>query len=107
MISLSLRNACTYLLAKQKTWKSIFNTNSELSQNGREKQIIPFKTTVNWLFHDIWCYLAIGCFDWKIDAFQQTVVRVYDIPKNTSILTQNVCSALENVSALLLRVYNK
>ena len=32
-IFLSLENPCTFLLAKEKTWKCIFNTNSELSQN--------------------------------------------------------------------------
>ena len=26
--------------------------NSELSKNPTEKQIMPFKTTVNWLFND-------------------------------------------------------
>ena len=60
-------------------WKGIFNTDSELLQNYTEKQIIPFKTTVNWLFNDIWCYLVVGCFDWKIVIFQQIVVRVYYI----------------------------
>ena len=44
-------------------------------QNRTEKQIMPFKTAVNWLFNDIWCYLAIGCFEWKICIFQQTVQR--------------------------------
>ena len=43
----------TFLLAKERTCKRIFNTNSELSQNRAEKQIIPFKTTLNWLFNDI------------------------------------------------------
>ena len=81
MIFLSLKNACTFLLVKEKTWKSIFNTNSELSQNRTEKQIMPFKTTVNWLFNDIWYYLVIGSFDWKIGVFQQIVVRVYYILK--------------------------
>ena len=33
------------------------------------------KTTVNCLFNDKWCYLVIGCFDWKIGVFQQTVVK--------------------------------
>ena len=33
--------------------KRIFNTNSELSQNRTEKQIMPSKTTINWLFNDI------------------------------------------------------
>ena len=78
-IFLSLENPCTFLLAKEKTRKCISNTDNELSQNCTEKQIIPFKTTVNWLFNDIWCYIAIGCFDWKIGVFQQTVLRVYCI----------------------------
>ena len=30
----------------------------------------------------MWCYLFIACFDWKIGAFQQTVVRVSYILKN-------------------------
>ena len=29
--------------------KRVFNTNSKLSQNRTEKQIMPFKATVNWL----------------------------------------------------------
>ena len=74
-IFLSLENPCTILLAKQKTSKCIFNTISKLSQNRTEKQIMIFKTTVNFLFNDIWCYLVIGCFDWNIGVFQQTVVR--------------------------------
>ena len=42
IIFLSLENLCTFLLAKEKTCKSIFNTNGELSQNCTEKQIMPF-----------------------------------------------------------------
>ena len=42
-------------------------------QNRTEKQIIPSKITINGLFNDIWCYLFIACFDWKIAFFQQTV----------------------------------
>ena len=72
-------NPCTCLIVKEKTWKRVFNSNSELLQNRTEKQIMPFKITVNWLFTDIWCYLAIGCFDWKTVAFQQKVVQVYYI----------------------------
>ena len=30
------------------------------------------KTTVNWLFYDIWWYLVIGCFNWKIFVFQDS-----------------------------------
>ena len=74
-IFLSLENPCAFLTAKKKTWKRIFNTNSELSQNRTEKQVMPLKTTVSWLFNDIWCYLVIDCFDWNIGIFQQTVVR--------------------------------
>ena len=47
-----MENPCTFLLAKEKTWNCIFNTNKGLSQNHTEKQIMPSKTTVNWLFHD-------------------------------------------------------
>ena len=36
---------------------------------------MPFKTTLNWLFNDIWCYLVIGSFDSKIGIFQQTVAK--------------------------------
>ena len=70
---MSLEDPRTFLLAKEKTWKRVFNTDIELSQNHTEKQIIPFKTTINWLFNDIWCQLLIG----KIGVFQQTLVRVY------------------------------
>ena len=68
-----------FLHAKETTWKHTFNINSESSQNRTEKQIMPLKTIVNWLFNDMWCYLVIGFFDWKIGVFQQTVVRVYRI----------------------------
>ena len=76
---MSLENPFTFLLPKEKTWKRLFPTNGELSQNHTEKQIMPLKTAVNWLFTDIWCYLVIGCFDWEIVVFQQAVVRVYYI----------------------------
>ena len=52
-IFLSLKNSCTFLLMKEKTWKCIFNTNSKLSQNCTEKQIMLFKTTVNCLLNDM------------------------------------------------------
>ena len=61
-IFLSLENSGTFLFVKEKTWKRIFNNNSELSQSHTEKQIMPFKSTVNRLFNDI-CYIVIGCFD--------------------------------------------
>ena len=65
-IFLSLENPCIFLLAKENLWKRIFNTNSKLLQNVTEKQIMLFKVTLNWLFNDIWSYLFIGSFDWKI-----------------------------------------
>ena len=77
LITTTLMSSCTFLVAKEKAWKCIFNTNSDLSQNHTEKQIIPSKTAVNWLFNDIWCYLFIACFDWKTGVFQQTLVGVY------------------------------
>ena len=80
-IFLPLENPCTFLLVKEKTWKRIFNTNSELSQNRTEIQIMPSKTTIKWLFNDIWSYFFIACFDWRIGVFQQTVVRVCYILK--------------------------
>ena len=40
-----------------------------------QKNKLSFKTTVNRLFNDIWCYLVIGCSDWQIGVFQPTVVR--------------------------------
>ena len=49
-------------------------------QNCTEKQIMPSKTTINWLFNDV-CYLFIACFDWKISVFQQAVVSIYYILK--------------------------
>ena len=39
-------------------------------QNRTVKQIILFKIAINCLFNDIWFYLIIGCFDWKIGVFQ-------------------------------------
>ena len=45
---------------------------------------MPFKTTVNWLFNDIWCHLVIGCFNWKIGVFVQTVVRTSYPRKNVN-----------------------
>ena len=80
LIITKLISSCHYktlapFFTKEKTWKRIFKANSELSQNRTEKQTMPFQTTVNWLFNDIWCYLVIVCFHWKIGVFQQTVVK--------------------------------
>ena len=53
-IFLSLENPWTFLLAKEKTRKQIFNSNSELSQNRTGKQIMSFKTTVNYVSEIYW-----------------------------------------------------
>ena len=75
-IFMSLKHPCTFCWQKKKnTWKHIYHTNGEkskkISKNCVGKQIMPFKSTVNWLFNDIWCYLVIDSFDWKIGIFQQ------------------------------------
>ena len=49
MIKTTLMSSCH--------WKPLYcfacNINSELLQNHTEKEIMPFKTTVNWLFNDM------------------------------------------------------
>ena len=63
--------SCTFLLAKEKTWKRTFNINDKLSQKCTEKEIMPFKTTVNWLFKS-YVMLFTYCLFWmKTGAFQQ------------------------------------
>ena len=82
-IFLSLENPCTLLLVKEKTWKRIFDTNSELSQNRTEKQIMAPKTTINWLFNLcfnlfnsyliytlIMLFIHFVCFNSKTGVFQ-------------------------------------
>ena len=44
--------------------------------NCTEKQIMPFKTSVNWLFNDIWCYLAICYFVAKFSVLF-LILQVY------------------------------
>ena len=62
-IFLSLENPCFFLLAEEKTWRRVFNTNNELSQNRTGKQFTPFKTTVNyWLFK--WRMFFSHCLFW-------------------------------------------
>ena len=75
------------MLTKEKTWKLIFNTNSQLSQNRTEKQIISFKTTVNWVFNVIWCYSVIFWLkNWRFsrnicNGFIVSFPFMYDIEK--------------------------
>ena len=68
-IFLPLENPFTFLFAKENTWRRIFNTNSELSQNRTDKEIMLFKTTRSWLLNDIWCYLVIGFLIEKLAFF--------------------------------------
>ena len=75
MSSCHWKTLVPFCFLKKRPEKLIFNVDSELSQNRAEKQIMPFKTTLNWLFNDICCYLVIGSLHWKIGIFQQTVVR--------------------------------
>ena len=80
LITTTLISCChwktLYLFAcERKDLKRTFTINSKLSQNRTEKQIVPCKTIVNCLFNDVWSYLVIRCFDWKIGVFQQRVVR--------------------------------
>ena len=48
-----MENPCTSSFAKKKTWKGIFNTNSELLQNRTEKQVLLFRTEIYLMTHDI------------------------------------------------------
>ena len=51
---------------------------------------MPFNTTVNWLFNDMWRYLVIAYFDLKIGLLQQIVVRVYYILKRIHISAETL-----------------
>ena len=67
--------------------KKNFETKEKLSSmllRGEWKHACTTHLTIVWLFNDIWCYLFIACFEWKIGVFQQTVVVVYFILKQTS-----------------------
>ena len=50
-----------FCLRKKDLKTHLLNTYSELSQNRTEKQIMPSKIRINWLFNDISCYLFIAC----------------------------------------------
>ena len=47
----------------------------------QKNKLCHSKATVNWLFNDMWCYIVIAFFDWKIGVFQQPVVIIYCILK--------------------------
>ena len=80
MSSCQWKTLVPFCLWKKRSENALLH-NSELSQNHTGKQTMPFKTTVNWWFNEMWCYLVIALFDWKIGIFQQTVVRIYCILK--------------------------
>ena len=69
MITMALISSCNwkalvpFYLQKKIPENGFLTLIIKLSQNRTEKQIIPFKTTLNWLFNDIWCFLVIGSFD--------------------------------------------
>ena len=67
LITTTLISSCHWkplylFVCERKDLKRIFNTNSELSQNRTEKQIMPLKQTVDCFFNNIY-YLVISCFD--------------------------------------------
>ena len=68
-IFLSPEKLCTLLLVKKKRPENAFLILTVNYHKIVQKNIMLFKTTVDCLFNDIWCYSVIGCFDWK------TVVR--------------------------------
>ena len=80
-IFLSLENPCTFCLGKKRPENAFLTLIVNYCKIIQEKQIMLFKTSVNCLFNDIWCYLVISCFDWKIGISQQTVVGVYCVFK--------------------------
>ena len=56
---LSMENPCTFLLVKEKTWKGIFNTSSELSQNRTEKQIMLLKIVYLMIYDVIYSLVVL------------------------------------------------
>ena len=96
-IFLSLENPCTFLLAKEKSWKSSFNTNSELSQNRTEKQIMPLKTTVNLLFNDIWRYLLMVVFSEKL-AFSRKQLQGFIVSLKQILENYWFCQISGNIA---------
>ena len=82
MIATTLKSSCHYkllahfCLRKERPETTFLTLTVNYHKSRTEKQIMPSKATVKWLFNDLWCYLPIACFDWKIAVFQQTVVKV-------------------------------
>ena len=91
---MSLEKPCPFYLI-------IFNTNSELLQNRIEKQIMPFQTTVNWVFNDIWRYLVISWFDWKFFVFSVNSCNDWLYPELRKSINKNpyLIVSLANLNA--------
>ena len=71
---MSLENPCTFCLQK-KIPENAFLT---LTVNYHKiVQIMSFKTTLNWLFNEIWCYLVISSLIGKLAFFNKQLQWVY------------------------------
>ena len=85
MSSCHLKTLVPFCLWKKRSENALLT----LTVNYRKsysKKIIPFKTTVNCLLNNIWCYLFIAFFDCKIVVFQQIVVMVI-----VSLILSSLC----------------
>ena len=69
MITAALTSSChrktlvPFCLRKEIPGNAFLTLTVNYRKNHTEKQIMPFKTTLNWLFDDICCNLVIGSFD--------------------------------------------
>ena len=71
---------------------------------------MPFATSINGLFNNMWCYLVIAFFDWKIGVFQQTVVTVYCILNYDNKIDDNkiiIKLKMKNYNAILTEKQEK
>ena len=59
-IFLSLGNPCTLCLQRKRPENAFLTVTVNYAIQNKK----------NWLFNDIWHYLFIACFDWKISDFQ-------------------------------------
>ena len=86
-----MENPCIFLLAKEKTWKRMFNANSELSQNHTEKQIMKFITIVKGALMQIWKFHYMFVFLQKRypENFAFLILRINEL------FTRKVCFFLK------------
>ena len=68
------RAQITTILISSCHWETLvpFCLRKKRPENAFLTLIVPSKTTINWLFNDVWCYLFSACFDWKIVVNKQT-----------------------------------